>query len=160
VVLAGHSQGSVISAAALLQMCADPRDRGVVERVAFLSYGCVLRRLYSRYFPYQLGADRLAPLHTGRWLNLWRATDHLGGPVEFVPPPLRATTPQVAREVLAQRPVDRRLTDPRYDPPPGDLGAPAARRHSDFPLDPCFQDAVAELARTLGCDGSGGSPGC
>jgi hypothetical protein len=149
VVLAGHSQGSVITAAALLQMGADPRDRDVVGRVAFLSYGCVLRRLYSRYFPYHLGPDRLAPLHTGRWLNLWRATDYLGGPVEFVLPPLRATTAEVAREVLAGRCVDRRLTDPPYDPPPGDLGAPAAHRHSGFPLDPRFQEAVAELARTL-----------
>lgn len=129
-VLAAHSQGTVIAAAALLQMAASPKDRGLLPRVAFLSYGCVLRRLYSTYFPVYFDEDTLGMLDAGRWTNLWRHSDYLGGRVGVAG-------------------VDRELVDPLYARAGGDLGYPLPGRHSMYPRDPAFQEAVAGLARRL-----------
>ncbi|MFC4942858.1 hypothetical protein [Pseudonocardia sp. GCM10023141] len=135
-VLAAHSQGTVITAAALLQLQAHPdKERVDLAHVAFLSYGCVLQRLYADYFPLYLGEAQLKDLDRAvgddrRWLNLWRRSDHLGGPV-------------------SRNPVDRQLVDPRYSPVPGDLSYPAPGRHSMYPRDPAFQQAVADLAERL-----------
>jgi hypothetical protein len=82
-----------------------------------LTFGCVLRRLYGRFFPAYFGPAGLAELRdalprhdapagvaaqvvTGvaggaddgadddqRWRNLWRYSDYLGGPVASGPPP-------------------------------------------------------------------------
>jgi hypothetical protein len=155
VVLAGHSQGSVITAALLAQLAtADRSDPGappVLPHVAFLTYGSVLRRLYCRFFPAYFGHDGLARLGadlTGeavecRWRNLWRRSDHLGGPVDIDPwHAMDPGLPTVGRQ-------DRRLVDPRYDPVPGDLTPPPPGRHSNYPRDPAFQAAVAELAAML-----------
>jgi hypothetical protein len=45
--------------------------------------------------------------------------------------------------------LDRRLVDPRYDPMPGDLTPPPPGRHSNYPRDPAFAEAVEELAGLL-----------
>ena len=78
VVVSAHSQGSVIAVAALL------RQGQAVGRVALVTYGSPLDRLYRRYFPafFPLNtttvlADRLEH----RWINLYRVTDPIGGPV-------------------------------------------------------------------------------
>jgi hypothetical protein len=165
VVLAGHSQGSVISAVLLAQLAtADRLGTGtppVLPHVAFLGYGSVLRRLYARFFPAYLGHDRLTRLGadlTGetvecRWRNLWRRSDYLGGPVDA--DPWRVMDPGLPAEGR----LDRRLVDPRYDPVPGDLTPPPPGRHSNYPRDPAFQHAVAELAGMLPAPGRAGSPG-
>ncbi|MQY11694.1 hypothetical protein SRB5_18130 [Streptomyces sp. RB5] len=77
-VVSGHSQGSVLAAAAVWQLA--PGDRG---RVALLTYGSPLHRLYGRWFPGYFGPGRLAALHgdVDTWTNLWRQTDPIGGPV-------------------------------------------------------------------------------
>ncbi|WP_163570353.1 hypothetical protein [Fodinicola feengrottensis] len=54
VVVSGHSQGGVITAAVTLQL-----DSVVREQVAFLAIGTVLRRLYARYFPAYFGVPTL-----------------------------------------------------------------------------------------------------
>lgn len=151
VVLAAHSQGTVISAAALIQMADRPADADVRARVAFLSYGCVLRRLYSRYFPTYFDVPTLAglartlepPGGRPRWTNLWRRSDYLGGPMG---PGLAA--------------LDVELTDPVYDRQPGDLGYPSPGRHSGYPRDPEFQRQVAELAELLPVSTSVLDPAC
>jgi hypothetical protein len=155
VVLAGHSQGTVISAALLAQLAtADRSGTGpepVLPHVAFLSYGSVLRRLYARFFPAYFGHEGLALLGadlTGetvgcRWRNLWRRSDYLGGPVDL--DPWHAMDPGLP---VAGR-LDRRLVDPRYDPMPGDLTPPPPGRHSNYPRDPAFAEAVEELAGLL-----------
>ncbi|MFC9605274.1 hypothetical protein ACFTTN_17635 [Streptomyces niveus] len=77
-VISGHSQGSVLAAAAVWQL-----PEGTRHRVALLTYGSPLERLYGRWFPAYFGAGPLSDL--GRevhcWRNLWRATDPIGGPV-------------------------------------------------------------------------------
>lgn len=77
-VLSGHSQGSVLAAAAAWQLDTPSRDK-----VALLTYGSPLERLYGRYFPAYLGPDALEALHgeVRAWRNLWRETDPIGGPV-------------------------------------------------------------------------------
>jgi hypothetical protein len=100
VVLSGHSQGSVLAVAAILQL--PPQT---LRRVSLLTYGSPLRRLYSRLSPAYFGDGVLCEIgdRVGwRWRNLWRDTDPVGGPV-FTPYP---GTDPTAR-------VDVRLRDPR-----------------------------------------------
>ncbi|WP_345744993.1 hypothetical protein [Streptomyces sp. ODS28] len=79
-VLSGHSQGSVLSAAAIWQL--DPDTR---RQVALLTYGSPLERLYGRWFPAYFGPEQLRHLHgeVDCWRNLWRLTDPIGGPVRL-----------------------------------------------------------------------------
>ncbi|PXX02521.1 hypothetical protein C8E89_12468 [Mycolicibacterium moriokaense] len=105
VILAAHSQGSIISAAVLLQttrqapavaaeqppaedvgakasrMPESQRD-SMSEPVAFLTFGAPLRKLYARNFPAYFGREvleSLEPKKNGQWLNLWAPTDPIGG---------------------------------------------------------------------------------
>ncbi len=126
VVLSGHSQGSVLVAATVLQL-----PPSTVDSVALLTYGSPISRLYARLFPAYVNADTLAAVAAGvrdRWVNLWRETDPIGGPVG-----------KPAR--------DRRCADAAGFPiPPSDTVYPPVRRHSDYPSDPAFGAAVAELS--------------
>jgi len=106
VVLATHSQGTIIAAAALLLDSApaddtapsaaassQTGDSGAVDattepslsfpaRVALLTFGSPLRRLYARNFPAYFGFKVLTDLEkaaAGRWINLWAHTDPIGG---------------------------------------------------------------------------------
>ncbi|WP_255947547.1 hypothetical protein [Streptomyces odontomachi] len=83
-VISGHSQGSVLAASAAWQL--RPALRG---RVALLTYGSPLERLYGRWFPAHFGPDALSSLHREVvcWRNLHRATDPIGGPVLLPGPP-------------------------------------------------------------------------
>ncbi|MHA6764395.1 hypothetical protein [Streptacidiphilus sp. PAMC 29251] len=132
-VLSGHSQGTVLAAAAVWQLDAETR-----ARVALLTYGCPLRRLYGRFFPGFMGPDDLVRLHQDApyWRNLFRVTDPIGGPVRVAVPP-------------GEQPVDApALTDPLvYDrdeqhPLPVPIYA-----HSDYRADPRF---IAERDVLLG----------
>ncbi|WP_370116681.1 hypothetical protein [Streptacidiphilus sp. MAP12-33] len=93
-VLSAHSQGTVLAAAALWQL--DPATRG---RVALLTYGSPLRRLYGRFFPAYMGPDELMRLQRDmpRWDNLFRLTDPIGGPVRI---PAMAGSPAVDQPAL------------------------------------------------------------
>ncbi len=147
-VISGHSQGSVLAAAAVWQL--PPQVR---RRVALLTYGSPLRRLYGRWFPAYFGPGPLAALHADIdcWRNLWRATDPIGGPVL---PPADATLPGPAASTAAPADtVDRGpLADPlaygrsaRYPLPAPILG------HFDYQADPAFAtERDALLARLAG----------
>ncbi|MFJ5552813.1 hypothetical protein [Streptomyces sp. NPDC093225] len=141
-VISGHSQGSVLAAAAVWQLPPDLRGR-----VALLTYGSPLRRLYGRWFPAYFGPDSLAALHADvhRWRNLWRATDPIGGPVQG---------PETAWATVGTGPgaVD---SGPLKDPlaygrtPEHPLPAPVLG-HSDYQADPVFAAERDALLSRLG----------
>jgi hypothetical protein len=123
VVLSGHSQGSILVAATVLQLPAP-----VLEPVSLVTHGSPLRRLYARFFPAYLGGTTLVAVRTalgGRWRSLYRATDPIGAWV------LDGVAGPVAE-------VDRFLVDPRT------LDAPV-RGHGDYWGDAAYDPIVAEL---------------
>lgn len=133
-VLSGHSQGSVLAAAAAWQL--PPSVRG---RIALLTYGSPLERLYGRWFPAHFGPPALAALHrdVAGWGNLYRSTDPIGGPVH-VPDD---ATPEVDHGPL-QDPLAYGRT-PEHPLPAPILG------HSDYQADPVFARVRARLLRRL-----------
>jgi hypothetical protein len=79
VVVCGHSQGSLVSFAAL-NLLSDAE----CEKVGLLTFGSQLRVIFARAFPLYVNADAIAYLHgrlAGAWVNLYRDTDPLAGPV-------------------------------------------------------------------------------
>ncbi|HEY5012147.1 MAG TPA: hypothetical protein VIK61_05505 [Acidimicrobiia bacterium] len=149
VVLSAHSQGTIIAAAALLQL----RD---TTGLRLLTYGCPLDRLYARYFPSYFGGNTLGtllarlttneetpgaqpvPAPDGRWRNLYRLTDPIGA------------------SVFARRGADRQPTvgNPQHvdvvvDIPstvtPGDTVYPAIEGHSRYPREEQYAGTLDDL---------------
>ncbi|MEU5765057.1 hypothetical protein ABZ782_03925 [Streptomyces asoensis] len=134
-VISGHSQGSVLAAAAAWQL--KPSDRG---RVALLTYGSPIERLYGRWFPAHFGPAALAALHEdiACWRNLYRLTDPIGGPIRLSGDDCG---PQVDREPLADPLAYGR--DEEHPLPAAVLG------HSDYQADPAFAQERAKLLGRL-----------
>ncbi|MEU6217524.1 hypothetical protein ABZ845_08375 [Streptomyces sp. NPDC047022] len=122
-VLSGHSQGSVLAAAAAWQL--EPATR---RRVALLTYGSPLERLYGRWFPAYFGPAALSALHreVACWRNLHRLTDPIGGPVGLP----GECGPQVDRAPLKDPLVYGRTGE--HPLPAPILG------HGDYQADPAF----------------------
>ncbi|MFJ5263385.1 hypothetical protein ACIQAC_23255 [Streptomyces sp. NPDC088387] len=133
-VISGHSQGSVLAAAAAWQLTPSVR-----RRVALLTYGSPLERLYGRWFPAYFGPASLSALHhdVDCWRNLYRVTDPIGGPIRLT----GECGPEVDREAL-----DDPLAFGRTDLHP--LPAPILG-HSDYQADPAFEDERARLLDRL-----------
>ncbi|GAA3398497.1 hypothetical protein [Streptomyces roseoviridis] len=134
-VISGHSQGSVLAAAAVWQL--PPVTRG---RVALLTYGSPLERLYGRWFPAYFGPASLRDLHrtVHCWSNLYRSTDPIGGPVRV---PAEGARPAVDRDELLD-PVAYGRT--RQHPLPEPILG-----HSDYQADPAFAEARSALLDRL-----------
>ncbi|MER6914459.1 hypothetical protein ABT354_22540 [Streptomyces sp. NPDC000594] len=123
-VISGHSQGSVLAASAVWQLPAATRGR-----VALLTYGSPLERLYGRWFPAYFGPAALAQLsgELDCWRNLWRRTDPIGGPVLVA---ARRGGPPVDRDALKDPVVyGRSRSHPLPEPLLG---------HGDYQADPAF----------------------
>ncbi|KPI20457.1 hypothetical protein OK074_1286 [Actinobacteria bacterium OK074] len=133
-VLSGHSQGSVLAAAAAWQLSPPVRNR-----VAVLTYGSPLERLYGRWFPAHFGPAALVALHreVACWRNLYRRTDPIGGPIRL--------------SVDCGPEVDRApLKDPLAYGRTGAHPLPAPiLGHSDYQADPAFAKERAGLLKRL-----------
>lgn len=133
-VISGHSQGSVLAAAAAWQL--KPSVRG---RVALLTYGSPLERLYGRWFPAHFGPAALTSLHhdVACWRNLYRLTDPIGGPVHL---------PGDCGPEVDRAPLKDPLAYGRTKKHP--LPAPILG-HSDYQADPAFAEEREELLARL-----------
>ncbi|MFF8429505.1 hypothetical protein ACF07Y_31030 [Streptomyces sp. NPDC016566] len=142
-VLSGHSQGSVLAAAAAWQLTPSVR-----KRVALLTYGSPLERLYGRWFPAHFGPRALAALHgdVACWRNLHRRTDPIGGPVRLP----GDCGPEVDHQPLKD-PLAYGRT-PRQPLPAPILG------HCDYQADPAFARERARLLARLHPDLPGQRP--
>lgn len=77
VVLAGHSQGSLLTLTALLQLPVEARDQ-----VRWITFGSQLRQQFPRAFPHYVTVPDLKEMITRHcWVSLYRDTDHIAGPV-------------------------------------------------------------------------------
>ncbi|WP_373420837.1 MULTISPECIES: hypothetical protein [Streptomyces] len=134
-VISGHSQGSVLAAAAAWQL-----PPSVRKRVALLTYGSPLERLYGRWFPAHFGPEALASLHreVDCWRNLYRLTDPIGGPVRVT----SRCGPQVDAEPFTD-PLAYGRTGAHPLPSPI-LG------HSDYQADPAFAHERQQLLARIG----------
>jgi hypothetical protein len=135
-VLSGHSQGSVLAVATVLQL-----PKAARERTSLLTYGSPVCRLYMRAFPTYFNEKVLRDIAgsvTGadgqsRWINLWRRTDPIGGAIAGY----KGVTVSVE---------DRRLIDPvGFNAPPGDRVPPAVAGHSGYQVTPEFAQAITDL---------------
>jgi hypothetical protein len=84
-VLAVHSQGSVLAFAALSPLSAEQ-----LQRVALVTYGSPVRSIYAMFFPAYFGPPEVATLREklptlagglAGWRNFYRRTDPIGGPI-------------------------------------------------------------------------------
>nr|WP_245235709.1 DUF2974 domain-containing protein [Streptomyces durhamensis] len=143
-VLSGHSQGSVLAAAAAWQL-----PPSVRARIALLTYGSPLERLYGRWFPAHFGPPALAALHrdVACWGNLYRRSDPIGGPVRV---------PDDANPEVDHGPLQDPLAYGRTPEHP--LPAPILG-HSDYQADPAFARVRAHLLSRLRPELPGPRPG-
>jgi hypothetical protein len=164
IVLCGHSQGSLLMYATVLRLARldaanlDPATH-LLSRVGLVTHGSQLQWAYGRAFPDMLSYfshQTVMQTLAGRWHNLIRFTDPLGGGVlswnlrvedggvvgDWMPggpetPTTFFTTTSKARVVGHERWLpDPVLNEPIFP----------ARKHSDYTLDAQWDDVVALAA--------------
>lgn len=166
IMLCGHSQGSLLTYAtvlrlAILDLANADSDTRILAKVGLVTHGSQLQWAYGRAFPDMLSYyshQTVMRALDGRWYNLVRFTDPLGGPVlswdlevkgaQIVGAwlPGEPTTPQTfVRTTSGARVIghERWLPDPVLNQP-----IFPARKHSDYTLDPQW-DAAVTLAAGL-----------
>jgi hypothetical protein len=137
VIAATHSQGTIIGAATVLQL-----SDAVRQRIALLTFGSPLRRLYGRNFPAYFGLTAMTRLHSvqPRWINMWVFSDPIGGWI------LNNTNGNLAD---ALRLVDYRIPDAEtLDPGPRDQTLPICA-HSGYADRPEYRCVIAALDKQL-----------
>ncbi|MGD9702251.1 MAG: hypothetical protein AB7Q42_13760 [Acidimicrobiia bacterium] len=141
VIVVAHSQGTVLSYAALELLAADDDDADRLSRVSVVTYGSPIRQLFVPFFPtyfsagdIQRVASRLDP--RGGWVNFYRDTDYVGKHL-FEPPAEANVLPVLpgASDVL--------LLDPSQPELP-------ARTHSGYDQEALVRRWVAAVATAGG----------
>ncbi len=161
VVVAAHSQGSLIAVAALLWLT--PEERA---RVGFVTFGSQLRQQFVRAFPAHVDVPVLGWLwsrYDGRWRNLYRDTDAIAGPVLSWDHSAQrqGQRPQSRRidgwdrcyDDVIDEASGRRCCGPDWrllDPTPSDIAHMTSavvtlRGHGDYPADPDWPKSVAAV---------------
>lgn len=150
VALLGHSQGSIVSIAAVASL--EPKD---LSRVAVATYGSPLATFYRRFFPSYFTNDLFD--HVGKnlreasgvrplWRNFYRWTDPIGGPVftkRYNDPPYGRPAADPANDDPTRG--DVHLHDPWWwwdspgQPEPRPLG------HSDYLADAAMREWTEAL---------------
>jgi hypothetical protein len=165
VVVAAHSQGSLISLVALLWLPPEVRSR-----VRWLTFGSQLRGQFARGFPHYVDAGLLGAVAGAfRWLSLYRDTDPVGGPVtswdhtpDGAPPASRRLAdPHRAVPDSIDPDTGRRVCGAEWrllDPVPGDpelqtRAVTGLGGHSGYWLDPDWDRALAAV-RGVEIDGA------
>lgn len=167
VILSAHSQGSIISAAVLLQTTRQapavaaeqpsaPEVQAKATRMpeasrvtmsdplAFLTFGAPLRKLYARNFPAYFGREvleSLDPKKKGQWLNLWAATDPIGGWI-FVENAVVTPITEQSLQIVDCRLHDVQAAEMQY-------GKAPICGHSGFWRRPEYNDAIGVLQNKL-----------
>ena len=148
-VLAVHSQGSVLAFAALSPLSAEQ-----LQRVALVTYGCPVSSIYAMFFPAYFGPeevtalrDKLPKLPGGLagWRNFYRLTDPIGGPV-FAD----TDTPEYDTEILD--PFRGPATDLADSTPPRERDAAPWLRvsgHSYYEQEPALKEWVTSVRLAL-----------
>jgi hypothetical protein len=148
VVVAAHSQGSLLALVALLWLPPEVR-----HRVRWVTFGSPLRTQFARGFPHYVTPDLLRGVAAAyRWISLYRDTDPVGGPVtswDHSPDgrPLhsrRLGDPQLPQPDALDPRSGRRVCGDEWrllDPPPTDVGLqsgaiPGVGGHSGYWTDP------------------------
>jgi hypothetical protein len=123
VVVSAHSQGTVIAAALMWQL---PKE--TLHQIGLITYGSPLARLYGQIYSAWCGPAALdelqARLGPGHWVNLWRATDPIGGPVRTAADCELPCDPPL---------LERASGDPSFAAPHG---------HFDYELTPEYAEAL------------------
>jgi hypothetical protein len=132
-----HSQGSVLVFAALLPYTTTAeRLPPAPTEVSLVTFGCPLETIYCRAFPAYVHPEQFAAVARvlgGRWINVFRYTDHIGRSV-FVPGSDRQIA-AAAGLTIAAAPVDGVIPDPAP-------GATEVAGHNDYWSTPAVRALV------------------
>lgn len=141
VVLAAHSQGTIVGYASLLQI-----DPARFDRITFATFGSPLGSYYQRFFPSYFDRNSYEDLEEElkagvdteySWRNFWRPTDPIGGCVFSEEEDMPSESP-AAR--------DRRLLDPWWWSRPLGQARPHLQVHSDYMDDPKLRNWILDAA--------------
>ena len=160
VVLTGHSQGSVISAAVMASL---PDD--IAKSTALVTYGSPIGKFYRHYFPTAVPDDLITrlvakigprasesdPLY---WVNFYRPTDPIADRAFRDGESAGAAIPDDVTDVLAGRGrealgADVELEDPWERELQAYRPLPRLRGHSGYESDPAWIGCVESLAALL-----------
>ncbi|WP_203337757.1 hypothetical protein [Nocardioides limicola] len=135
VLIAAHSQGTLLATAALVEaeFARAPAPAG--DRVVLATFGSPLVKLYHWAFPAYLTLDLLTGLTDGRarvrqWRNFYTRTDYIGGPMGIAEVDEEIPDPPTSRYVYGQ-------------------SVPAMGRHTGYWRDQRMWQRIDELAGML-----------